>query len=309
MTFVIREYKDRLFTFIFGREENREWTLSLYNAVNGSHYTNPEEIQITTIKEVLYMGMHNDVSFIISEQLNLYEQQSTLNPNMPLRQMQYVGNLYEQYLKKNALNKYGSTLIMLPVPRLVVFYNGETDKPDETILRLSKSFPPGANADIEVRVRMLNVNHGKNDKLLKACQPLREYAWFINQIRLNKAAIPKDDADSLTKAVDQAISQMPDDYCLKPFLLINQAEVLGMLLTEYNEAETMKLFQKESYNQGKEDGFKLGKEDGFKLGKEDGKIYMLVSLVKDAVITITEAAKRLNISEADFQKLMEAPQQ
>ena len=329
MTFVIREYKDRLFTFIFGREENREWTLSLYNAVNGSHYTNPEEIQITTIKEVLYMGMHNDVSFIISEQLNLYEQQSTFNPNMPLRQMQYVGNLYEQYLKKNALNKYGSTLIMLPVPRLVVFYNGETDKPDETILRLSKSFPPGANADIEVRVRMLNVNHGKNDKLLKACQPLREYSWFINQVRLNKAAIPKDDADSLAKAVDRAISQMPDDYCLKPFLLIHQAEVLGMLLTEYNEAETMKLFQRDSYNQGKEDGFKLGKEDGFKLGKEDGfklgkedgfklgkedgfklgNVSMLVSLVKDAVISISEAAKRLNISEADFQKLMEAPQQ
>ncbi len=86
-----------------------------------------------------------------------------------------------------------------------------------------------------------------------------------------------------------------------------------MLLTEYNEAETMKLFQRDSYNQGKEDGFKLGKEDGFKLGKEDGfklgNVSMLVSLVKDAVISISEAAKRLNISEADFQKLMEAPQQ
>ena len=90
-----------------------------------------------------------------------------------------------------------------------------------------------------------------------------------------------------------------------------------MLLTEYNEAETMKLFQRDSYNQGKEDGFKLGKEDGFKLGKEDGfklgkedgfklgNVSMLVSLVKDAVISISEAAKRLNISEADFQKLMD----
>ena len=94
-----------------------------------------------------------------------------------------------------------------------------------------------------------------------------------------------------------------------------------MLLTEYDEVETMKLFQRDSYNQGKEDGFKLGKEDGFKLGKEDGfklgkedgfklgNINMLTNLVKDSVITMTEAAKRLNISEADFQKLMEAPQQ
>ena len=85
-----------------------------------------------------------------------------------------------------------------------------------------------------------------------------------------------------------------------------------MLLTEYDEAETMKLFQRDSYNQGKEDGYKLGKEEGYKLGeklgKEEGKIDILVSLVKDAVITIPDAAKRLNISEADFQKLMETSQ-
>ena len=93
-----------------------------------------------------------------------------------------------------------------------------------------------------------------------------------------------------------------------------------MLLTEYDEAETMKLFQRDSYNQGKEDGYKLGKEEryklgkeegyklGEKLGKEEGKIDILVSLVKDAVITIPDAAKRLNISEADFQKLMETSQ-
>ena len=296
MAIVIREYKDRLFTFIFGREENRAWTLSLYNAVNGSHYTNPDDIQITTIKEVLYMGMHNDVSFMISEQLNLYEQQSTYNPNMPLRQMQYVGNLYEQYLKKNQLNKYSSTLIMLPVPRLVVFYNGETNKPDETILRLSQSFPPNANADIEVRVRMLNINYGKNEELLKACQPLREYSWFIDQIRTKKAAMPTEDAESLTNAINQTISEMPDSFIIKPFLLIHQAEVLGMLLTEYDEVETMKLFQRDSYNQGKNDGFKLGK-----LG-------ILTSLVKDNVVTIAEAAKRLNISEDEFQKLMNEQQ-
>ena len=89
MAIIIKKYKDRLFTFIFGREENRAWTLSLYNAVNGSDYTNPNDIQITTIKEVLYMGMHNDVSFMISDQKNLYEQQPSFNPNMPLRQMQY----------------------------------------------------------------------------------------------------------------------------------------------------------------------------------------------------------------------------
>ena len=79
-----KEYKDRLFHFLFGREERKEWTLSLYNAVRGSDYTDKESIQINTIDDVLYLGMHNDISFLIVGELNLFEQQSSFNPNMPL---------------------------------------------------------------------------------------------------------------------------------------------------------------------------------------------------------------------------------
>ena len=122
------QYKDRLFNFLFGSEENKEWTLSLYNAVNGSNYTDSSAIEITTIKEVMYLGMHNDTSFLISDEMALYEQQSSYNPNMPLRLMQYAGNLYEKYIKQRNLNKYGSTLIKLPVPKLVVFYNGTKER-------------------------------------------------------------------------------------------------------------------------------------------------------------------------------------
>ena len=109
-------YKDRLFNFLFGSEENKAWTLSLYNAVNGSDYTDPSAIEITTIKEVMYLSMHNDVSFLIMEKMNLYEQQASYNPNMPLRMLQYAGNLFEKYIKQRKLNKYGSSLIRLPVP-------------------------------------------------------------------------------------------------------------------------------------------------------------------------------------------------
>ena len=156
-----REYKDRLFTFIFGSEENREWTLSLYNAVNDSHYTDASAIEITTIKEVIYLGMHNDVSFIIANELNLYEQQASYNPNLPLRQLQDLGNLYEAYVEKNDFDKYGRKLIPLPVPRFMVFYNGMDKVAEDSILRLSDAFPAGANADVEVRVRMLDINYGK----------------------------------------------------------------------------------------------------------------------------------------------------
>ena len=129
------KYKDRLFNFIFGSEENKEWTLSLYNAINGSNYTDPDAIRITTIKEIMYLGMRNDVSILISEEMGLYEQQSSFNPNVTVRMFQYAGNLYEKYIVENRLNKYGSKLLKLPVPKLVVFYNGERDTEDEMILK------------------------------------------------------------------------------------------------------------------------------------------------------------------------------
>ena len=241
-----RQYKDRLFNFIFGAEENKAWTLSLYNAVNGSNYTDPGEIEITTIKEVMYLGMHNDVSFLISNEMTLYEQQSSFNTNLPLRLLQYSGNLYEKYVVKNKLNKYGSTLLKLPVPKLVVFYNGERDTEDEVELRLSDSFPEGAQADIEVKVRMININYGRNMALLELCKPLKEYSWLVERIRCNKKN------HELESAIDRSITEMPEDYLIKPFLMAHRSEVRGMLLTEYNEVETMQLFKEDGKKEGRE---------------------------------------------------------
>ena len=173
MSQINREYKDRLFTFIFGREENREWALSLYNAVNGSHYTDASAIQFTTIKEVIYMGMHNDVSFIIANELNLYEQQSSYNPNMPVRQFLYAAKLIEQYLAPIQKRLYWTALVKIPAPKLIVFYNGKDTLNDETFLRLSDAFYEGTKGDIEATVRMLNINYGRNETLAKACKPFK----------------------------------------------------------------------------------------------------------------------------------------
>ena len=90
MTSANREYRDRIFTFIFGNAEHREWTLELYNAVNDTSYDDPSDITITTIREVLYLGMHNDVSFLLAGEMNLYEQQSTYNPNHQKKTAQQV---------------------------------------------------------------------------------------------------------------------------------------------------------------------------------------------------------------------------
>ena len=215
-----------------------------------SDYTDPSQIQITTIREVIYLGMHNDVSFMIANEMNLYEQQSSFNPNMPLRQLQYAGNLYEKYIVGHKMNKYGGTLLMLPVPKLVVFYNGSDEKDDDTFLYLSDSFPAGADPDIQVRVRMININYGHSDYVLEVCKPLKEYSWLMEEVRKNRQTT------EIEEAVDLAIENMPQDFVTKPFLEAHRVEVKSMLLTEYNEAETMEMFKEEGRAEAIEEAVK-----------------------------------------------------
>lgn len=250
-TIVNKEHKDRLFTLLFGRNENRAWTLELYNAINGSNYDRLEDIEITTMEDVLYMGMKNDVSYILNEFMNVYEQQSTYNPNMPLRQLMYVGRLYGKYVRRHKLNIYGDSVVKVPIPKLVVFYNGtDKDLENETTQYLSDAFDSSESkneADISVRVKMLNINYGHNEKLLASCKPLAEYSWFINEIRKNQ----KEQGCEIEAAVDKAIDEMPRGYNIKTFLLAHRAEVKMSCLTEYNEAETMELLKEEYLKRGR----------------------------------------------------------
>ena len=141
-----REHKSRLFSYLFGREETKERTLSLYNSLSGTNYTDPNDITITTIEDVIYMGMKNDLSYIVSDRaavystLNINEHQSSYNPNIPIREFMYAARLYDKYLRMNRKNQYSSTLIPLPVPKLVVLYNGRKEVPDESVMRLSDAF-------------------------------------------------------------------------------------------------------------------------------------------------------------------------
>ena len=242
MPVINRKHKDRLFSFLFGSESNKEWTLSLYNAVNGTSYTDPEDIEFTTIENAVYMGMKNDVSFILFYVMNLYEQQSAYNPNMPVRQLMYAAKLYDKYIQVRDLNIYGKSLVRLPLPKLVTFYNGTEGEGDQ-ILSLSDAFESDGETmvpDIEVKVRMININYGHNPELMKACEPLAEYAWLVEKIRENRR-----NGLGIEEAVDGAMNEMPADYEIRKFLMGNRAEVKDLCITEYNEAETMKRFKEE----------------------------------------------------------------
>ena len=284
-----REHKDRLFTFIFGREENKKWTLQLYNAVNGSNYENEDDIELTTIEDAVYMGMKNDLSFLFWWQMNVYEQQSSYNPNMPVRELMYVGKLYDKYIHLHGLNIYGKELIKLPVPKLVVFYNGTDEKEDETILHLSDSFPEGfgeEQSDISVRVRMLNINAGRNKKIMEICRQLSEYSWMIDQIRKNGKKM------EIEAAVDYVINQMPSDYVIRNFLIGHRAEVKDMCITEYNEAETMQMFKEE------------GRREGRQEGRQEGQEKAVIDLVRSNAISVETAAEYLGISEEKIKSAL-----
>lgn len=283
-----REYKSRLFSFIFGREEHKNWTLALYNAINGTRHSNPDDIRINTIEDAVYMGMKNDISILVSEIVNLYksvelyEQQFSLNPNMPIRELMYACKSYNKYIYISKFNRYGTKLIPLPIPKLVCFYNGKSSMEDEVVLRLSDAYKEeirrnvkemygdftfeqietevekvyiSADPDIEAKVRMININFGHNAKLLSECKPLAEYSWFVAKIREFSKPDEYGKRLGIEESIDKSIKEMLDAFVIKEYLVANMAEVKDMCLTEYNEAETMEMFKEE----GREEGLKLAK--------------------------------------------------
>ena len=296
-TTVNREYKDRLFKFIFGNPDKKEWTLSLYNAMNGSNYTDPNDISLNTIEDAVYMGMKNDVSFLISDTFNLYEHQSSFNPNMPMRFLIYAGMLYDKYTESSEdYHKYRSKQQKAPTPKCVCFYNGTKETGDRVILSLSDSFHSGVTADIEVRVTMVNINFGHNAELLDSCKPLGDYSFFVDRVRANKVTL-----GSLEKSIDAAITMLPDSSLIKPFLMANRAEVKSMFITEYDEERAFAQQRAEAIAEGREEGRVEGRVEG----RAEGGLLMLVKLVRNGLLTTSQAAESINMTVPEFQAKME----
>ncbi|SEP84033.1 hypothetical protein SAMN02910369_00708 [Lachnospiraceae bacterium NE2001] len=258
MTKLNRKHRDSLFCYIYGREENKEWTLSLFNSINDTNYEDPNEIIINTIEDILFIGRQNDVSFLINDTINLYEHQSTYNPNMPIRQLMYASQLYSKYVFDNDLNLYSEKQIILPIPKFITFYNGEKDRED-MILKLSDAFPKDSHldGDIEVLVKMLNINQGHNKELLAKCKTLSQYSQFVDTIRkLSKVM-------DIEAAIEHALNEMSDETSLKQFLLAHRAEVYKMVINEYDEEKTKDQFRREFIAEGKAEGIAEGKDEAY----------------------------------------------
>ena len=288
--FVQKKYRDALFRRIFNE---KPILLELYNALNQTDYDDADELIFYTIDDVIYLGYKNDVSFIVRGTLNLYEHQSTLNPNMPIRGLIYFGKQYESYIKQNNLNIYGKKLLLLPFPQFVIFYNGieplEDDK-DYMELHLSDAFeyarqtpvendatfnlqntfstdatvsdsaaqnmsiPISTRPCLECTARVYNINYGHNQELMARCRTLEEYSILIGRISSNvRNGIP------LEPAADAAVQECIRDGILQDFLTKHRSEVVGMLLEEFDMDEYIKMERRDSYADGHEDGLTEGK--------------------------------------------------
>ena len=265
-----RNYKDTVFRMLFSDRKN---LLSLYNAISGAHYDNPEMLEIVTLENAIYMGMKNDLAFIIDTDLFLYEHQSTYNPSMPLRDLFYISSEYQKLVDKKSL--YSSILQKIPAPQFIVFYNGTEKRKDSWVNHLSEAFEnlPG-NPKLELEVLTININEGHNEELMEHCQTLKEYAKYVNCVRKYAREL------ELNEAVKLAVDECIRNNILSEFLRANKSEVISMSIFEYDKEEEERKLRKAEYEAGVADGFNNGFNNGFNDGINTAK--------KDAAITLTE---------------------
>lgn len=272
---VHRQIKDRLFRFLF--EKDRDALLQLYNALNETDYRDASMLQVVTIESVVYVVMKNDLAFMIGGTLNLYEHQSTINPNMPLRFLIYLAQEYQIIVNKAEKSLYGSKQILLPSPHCVVFYNGDADMPEEQTLKLSDAFThKQADTNLELEVKVLNINFGHNAPLMKKCRCLEEYAQFV-EVSKQFVANSNDRKKSLNDAIEYCIR----NHILEEFLKHYRQEVLGMLLEEFD----VKKYERTLKQEGLEEGLEKGQErinTLYKYLKSDNRIDDLMRAIDDA---------------------------
>lgn len=234
-----QKHKDCLFRVAF---REKEQLLELYNAINDSDYKDPSELTIYTMEDVVFMGIKNDISFLVGEMLNLYEHQSTRNPNMPIRGLMYFAGNYESYIARNNLDIFSSKLQKLPFPQYYVLYNGEKDEEDRRVMELKDAFPKleGLEPCLNCTAILLNINYGHNRAIMRRSRTLRDYSVYVQRIRDYKAS-----GMDLLKAVDKASEECIREGILKDILLKNSAEVKNMVLGTWGTENHIRKQQEE----------------------------------------------------------------
>jgi len=241
-----REYKSSVFTKLFSEAGA---LLELYNALSGSNYGSDTEIEINTLEDVLFMDMMNDISFTVGEKIVvLIEHMASISENLPLRLLFYIARVYEKIIDKKAV--YRQKLMKIPAPELIVLYNGKQEFPDDKEYRLSDAFvdmPEHSEkyGSLDLTVRVLNINAGHNEDIVRRSITLQGYVVFIRNVR--------DGVDrglDLAQAVTEAVEYCEEHQILQPFFTTHASEVLNMLTTEFNLEDAITVWKEEGREEG-----------------------------------------------------------
>ena len=213
-----REYKSDVFSMLM---EDRVNALRLYNALNGTDYDDPEVVQICTLDKGVSLSVRNDASFVVDASLSIYEHQSSVCPNMPVRFLIYFSNILERMLKNR--NIYGRSLIRIPIPKFAVFYNGEVEQPEQYEIK---------------------------------CPVLREYMIFIDYVREYQA---EEGYENLEAAINRAIDRCIEENVLRDFLIEHRSEVVKVTQLDYTFDRQIMLEREEAAREGLSQGLSQGR--------------------------------------------------
>ena len=247
-------YRDSLFRDYFRDKEN---FVQLCNAVTGLNLK-PEQLSENTVEEILFSSLRNDVSFSAGDNCFVFfEHQSTRNFNMPLRMLFYLSLLYRETIKPDLI--YRTKIIKLPAPKFFVFYNGKEPCPEESTLKISDAFTMAG--DIELTVKVYNINYNKNFRLIRDCLPAHDYSCFVNRVEMNRAR-----GLSRDEAIIEAMNWCIANGIMRDYLKARMKEIFMMVNLIWNEEDARKSY----IEQGREEGLEQGREEGLEQGREEG---------------------------------------
>ena len=245
-----RIYKDSLFRAYF---KDTEIFVQLCNAVTGLNLK-AAQLRENTVDEILFSSLRNDVSFSAEENCFVFfEHQSTRNFNMPLRMLFYLSLLYKPHAGDDFI--YRTKMINLPAPRFFVFYNGKEPCPEESTLKLSDAFSMAG--DIELTVKVFNINYNENFRLIQSCRPLHDYSLFIERVEFYRATgITRDEA------ILAAMKWCIEKNIMRDFLEAHKWEVFDMVNLVWNEENAKKSYIAQGREEGREEGLVKGLVEG-----------------------------------------------
>ena len=322
----IRQYKDNVFCLLY-RDKNN--LLDLYNGLNDTNYTNVDDLTVTTLKGGVYMKYKNDASFVFGQDLYMFEQQSSRNPNMPLRFLHYLSDVYRQMYNNSDLHR--STMLKIPVPHFVTFYNGKQSLEVESTLRLSDMYEKKMDCpELELIVRVININTGaiinkksldnekndiinginqsydfdKSNKNINAGNTINSRTYsseFLSKCEtlkdymtfVNKVRVKTDiEKIDIRTAVIEAVDECIAENVLSEFLKNHREEVITVSIYEYDEEGHLEIVKEEGRQLGIAEGEKLGIIKGEEKERSNG-IKVFIKLCKDMNLSDEDTINKL----------------